>query len=279
MARVLRLMTVEDNTEVGSVTLTRGKAKLAGAALSVFSTMRRYASSDAELFDLLSGGWSNGAVLFLPSQAGIASTLVAHLPGKHDQSSHGRLGGKEFDDRAVRAKTGSEALESVAYQPSSEAIANALSVYGGRSPGPRSMNRPLREGQELNPETRANIKAMDHAMREGPGIREETLVYRAIPDGGPFGISRDQVQNADLTGLTWQDPAFVSTGVDDWDGRGTMMRILVPAGTPALSNTDRLDNDEIVLDRGLTFRVVADRGPRAGTRTIKVLDVEVSREN
>ena len=63
-------MTVEDNTEVGSVTLTRGKAKLAGAALSVFSTMRRYASSDAELFDLLSGGWSNGAVLFLPEQRG-----------------------------------------------------------------------------------------------------------------------------------------------------------------------------------------------------------------
>ena len=36
-------------------------------------------------------------------QAGIASTLVAHLPGKHDQSSHGRGGGPELlhDDEAT----------------------------------------------------------------------------------------------------------------------------------------------------------------------------------
>ena len=55
------------------------------------------------------------------------------------------------------------------------------------------------------------------------------------------------------------------------------MRILVPTGTRGLSSPDldsgSLDFDEVLLNRGLTFTVVADRGTFDGARQI---DVQVS---
>lgn len=208
----------------------------------------------------------------------LASVLeLLNHPGHSSQKSHGRRGGSDFDERAAGAITGREALESVAYETSDRAIDSALGAYGGstQTGGVREINGGLRGGREMTPAARANIASIDRAMREGPVVQRDTLVYRAVRGEGPFGVSAEKLQGSDLTGLTWRDDAFVSTGVDNWAGNGTMMRILVPPGTRALSYTKRLDDDEIVLDRGLTFRVVADHGPKEGSRTVKILDVEI----
>jgi len=82
------------------------------------------------------------------------------------------------------------------------------------------------------------------------------------------------VAHGDMTGTTWRDHAFVSTSVAPRSVGGGLaqMKILVPAGTSAFS-AKYLDPDEIVLDRGLTFRIVRDYGGQSGE--IRHLDVEV----
>ena len=103
-----------------------------------------------------------------------------------------------------------------------------------------------------------------------------------------------------LKGLEWKDLPFVSTGADAGRQQASnevSMRVLVPKGTRAFSHTEKvafggvealkgpsggLDFDEILLDRGLTFRVVADHGFRRtrydGTPDVysgRDLDVEI----
>lgn len=198
---------------------------------------------------------------------------VFHLPGKHDQKTHGH-GGGDFSDRVNAAATGDTALQSVAYEPSSEPIRSALVAYGGEGPDSfEGINDGLRGGAafgrtELSPQSKAHVDALDEAMREVPGAPTDLVVYRSVtPD--VFGLDRESQD--DLTGLTWRDKGFVSTGTgSDWQTETTQiaMRIVVPKGTKALSystgerGAQGLDSDEILINRGQTFRVVADHGFR-----------------
>lgn len=463
---MLRLVTVADDKQVGSVTLTRGRAQLEGLARSVFGTMRRYAASDPELFEKLAGGWSNGAITFLPEhptliaaaaellaeaeelignqvdapviaarlralsgqrivpnqirdrliqavgdqaklraalaavaadaqvtpigaaghivlfdaaihrsaevvkagdvveifrpgawytaggrrvllfkalvetpgrtppgmwgthtsgQAGVAA-LVAHLPGKHDQSSHARKG----------AVTGQAALDAVPAKltpapqghfgnyegatldaPAGAGSARALAEYEGAEFF--ATNTALRAGQ-ADATVTARVEDMDKTMGVSR-LSDDIVVQRGVTDGNAVfgreawhgdvvdwgdvehGTDRWEAgERPDLTGLRFRDAAFTSTTADPavadafvgsavrfqretgyvgLEGEPVVMNVSVPRGTGAVSlggmgtvgPRGPTDSAEILLERGLSFEVTADRG--VGDDGIRRLDVAV----
>ncbi len=91
----------------------------------------------------------------------------------------------------------------------------------------------------------------------------------------------------DLTGAEWVEHAYVSTSADPTISRlfagrttaGAMLRIRVPKGTEAVQLSGDEYGSELLLQRGLRFRIVGDTGPltqdpgKAGP--VRILDVEV----
>lgn len=120
------------------------------------------------------------------------------------------------------------------------------------------INRTLREERAVTPQ----ITSIDEAMAISQTVDPITTVYRGVhdvdlvfPGGAPPGS---------LSGRTWTDRAFFSTSEDERIGRvfaagenGVLMEVRVPRGTHAV-RVPGLE-DEILLDRNLTFRVTGER--------------------
>lgn len=163
----------------------------------------------------------------------------------------------------------------------------ALKHYGGR--WFEQINNTLR-GVGTYPYANARIQqyivAADRVMAESP-MPEELLVYRGMPNGEKlFG---PHAEWGDLTGRVVSDPGYVSTSTDrEMANRfvsegaaqkfggvvppdAVLMRLIVPKGTGGVGIPTR-NEKEILLERGLSFRVVADNGVVRGVRH---LDVEV----
>ncbi len=126
------------------------------------------------------------------------------------------------------------------------------------------------------------IANLDKLMAQSP-LEQETIVWRGarpvdigLPDGDPVGFE-------------WTDRGFVSTtgrrSVAENDfaqsGDAVLLRILAPDGTPALG-FQGLGEAEVLLGRGLTFRVVAEHARLSRTSFsgkklpgARVLDVEI----
>lgn len=150
------------------------------------------------------------------------------------------------------------------------------------------VNGALRAGEldRLDPRTRSFVDGLDALMAVNKTDRD-VVVYRGMTRADRvFGPAWDQ--NGDNTGLEWTDAGFGSTTAKpDLTNRfisssplsnSVKMRILVPTGTSVVV-PDREDawdrtESEVLLDRGLRYRIVRDYSDDAGTRT---LDVEVVR--
>lgn len=128
------------------------------------------------------------------------------------------------------------------------------------------------------------ISTIDQAMA-GSSLDQDVRVQRGLADAtGIFGNAA-MLDDQDLTGFEWTENAFVSTtsepAVIDAFGTpgGMVMNIRVPAGVAAVKMSEApndqrgFDEAELLLNRGLKMRVVADQGiDRLGRR---ILDVEV----
>lgn len=149
-------------------------------------------------------------------------------------------------------------------------IDSALTYYKGA--GYLGINEDLRKGVK-NGREQEDIDAIDAGM--GP-LTSDVEVYRGIRD--PAKVFGDAWNDHDVTGLEWRDDAFVSTSGDGRSSNaafsganGAVMRIVAPKGTKAVGVTDYAEM-ELLLDRGLKYRVVKDAGVVDGRRR---LDVEV----
>lgn len=177
-------------------------------------------------------------------------------------------------------------------------IVRALVVYRGSGYG--AINDTLREDYLVASElVKGYVSSMDEVLAASP-LPHEVVVHRAIKHPAVvFGSAWPTSEGGSAVGLTWTDNGFTSTSADDrvpLDGftggaaketsgpEAAVMRIVVPKGigavgmsemdtAPAPYNSPDLEA-EVLLERGLTFRVVADRGYTPGTR-VRQLDVEV----
>lgn len=125
-------------------------------------------------------------------------------------------------------------------------------------------------------------------------LPEPIEVWRGTATGrGVFGSAVDN----DLTGFEWTEGAYVSTTAnenvaDDFTITSLLMKIRVPAGTGAVALSgwsrqagpgDWFTDDgqmireeaEVLLERGLHFRVVSDSGKDPGGK--RILEIEVVR--
>lgn len=130
---------------------------------------------------------------------------------------------------------------------------------------------------------RGEIAALDAAMAAS-SLDREILTYRGVIDSrSMFG---DRLEG-NLAGMQWREDAFVSTTADKQittlfsigarNGQKPMvMRILTPAGTPAVEISNMQIEAEVLLGRGLRLRVVEDRG--VDPDGVRHIDAEVLRE-
>ncbi len=196
-----------------------------------------------------------------------------------------------FDERAAAARTGAAAREAAPVSLNrrdelTETEAEGLDAYIDESYQP--INHMLRGGDAsrlpgwyTNEQQVAEWTAgVDEAMARSP-LAEETQTWRGIQSGPViFGDAFD----GDLTGAEWTEDAYVSTTTDPAISEGfandaadpresAVMRIVTPAGVNAVELSGEEYESELLLDRGLRMRVVADRGRDSEGR--RLLDVEV----
>lgn len=150
---------------------------------------------------------------------------------------------------------------------------------GGGSEPP--LNSALRGGK-IDPKTQADIDAVDR-MLEASRLPRKVTVYRGYQNGARV-LPEDF--SGDLTGHTWTDPAYTATTSSEYGGQtyagdaedgGFYARITLPRGFPAIGiqdDQDGLDDEgEMILPRGLEFRVTKDHG--INQDGIRELDIEV----
>jgi len=104
-----------------------------------------------------------------------------------------------------------------------------------------------------------HISALDRVMDQSR-LPEGIVTYRGIRLAALADLPDTAV------GHSWTDPGYSSTSTDakvaahSFGGKGAaVLRITVPQGTPALQ-LGGLGESEVLLGRGLTFRVTADHG-------------------
>lgn len=168
-----------------------------------------------------------------------------------------------------------------------ERIGRSLFTYA-TSTTSQSLNEALRQGGEMPPWMRAMVEDLD-AATEMSRLSNHAVVYRGIRD--PRTVFGDAWNDDDVTGLTWTEDGFLSTSADEriagWFtgddqvtsfeerlGNAVVLTIVAPRGTGAvrLSGWDT-GQAELMLQRGLTLRVVRDEG--VDSSGIRRLDVEV----
>lgn len=242
------------------------------------------------------------------------ASVSFHLPGKHDQSSHGRKSGKsagaktssssggDFNSRVKGAAQGS-AVDKALPLNSEDAVNKEFPGYSEQTDLKRGMyqyymnsgtsiNNTLRASgpEELGYSDRQTYDAINTLMSKS-SLTDDAVVYRASSNpNGMFGGRWNS--DGDNTGLEWVDDGFLTTtsNKDRLNTNRTTefsdmveMRILVPKGTRAVSanvagNVD--GSGDQVIDRGLRYRVVRDYTRETttvygGRAEQRVVDVEV----
>lgn len=141
-----------------------------------------------------------------------------------------------------------------------------------------AINGQLRRG-DVSERVAQTVATLDQAMGVSR-ITRDIQVWRGVTNAERmFGDALGR----DMTGLTWRELAYTSTsaaerfardfGIKGLGSAPVLMRIVVPKGTSALRLGTLNDQAEVLLERGKTFRVTADRG--ISPQGYRLLDIEV----
>ncbi len=167
--------------------------------------------------------------------------------------------------------------------PEASVRRSVLEYTAGSGP----INNHLRSGggpsMDGNPQE-AQIAHMDAAFARSE-LEEDVVVLRGFTD--PARVFGDAWSpTGSMVGVEYTDPAYSSTTTNpaiarefaEAGGNGSnavVARVLVPRGTRAMAMgaaSEYDDEDEVLLDRGMRYRIVADHGFQNGARH---LDLEV----
>lgn len=149
------------------------------------------------------------------------------------------------------------------------------------------INNFLRTGEGDTGRVQGWVDNIDEVM-ERSRLRSEVAMWRGLRDGSLlFGDRLD----GDLTGMEWNEAAYLSTTADEdlatsfANGSAVrdraapnpvLMHLIVPAGVGGVELSDGRYEAEMLLQRGLTLRIVADHGvDPSGVRRIDVVVVPV----
>ena len=221
-----------------------------------------------------------------------AATVIAgreHHLVKIEQSTLDKLksGRGAATPAAPKALTGHDALEAAPYRlygggsaQNDPRIDAALRQYSGFRFG--QINGDLRKEGPLAPRSRPTVRLIDQAMASSKLTHdvEAVRVVQAAPASFGGHWSKDMV------GVEFDNPQYLSTSTNPnlIEGFGykdragvAVMHLNVPAGTAAVSLSTRRGNanemeHELLLDRGLTYRVT---GQRVDEKGVRHFDVEV----
>jgi hypothetical protein len=246
-----------------------------------------------------------------------AAVNAFHLPGKHNQLDHGHVGNNhggtggdkqssidasemtnrraQFDERIKDAYTGDEVFTRGSQYASLEDFTQAYenergegdptasrveSSYGMYQVSYEEINTELRN-DNLDDFNERVVNYMNTGFKHS-STTSDVVVHRGIGNAKHlFGDAWND--EGDNSGLSWDDPAYMSTTTSAIVARsyatndlikrdGVMMRMLVKRGTPAMSMRGNLS--QLLLGPDRTATVIRDYiGDDDGFRTI---DVEVS---
>lgn len=190
-----------------------------------------------------------------------------------------RLAGRDFDARLGIAAREADALRAVPKglgKGGGLTAAERAGLYEYKSAFFQAINGQLRRS-ELGPTVARTVGRIDQVMSSSQ-LRTNVQVWRGIANPQRlFGDALDR----DMTGVSWHELAYTSTstssrfardfGIQGVGSTPVLMRILVPGRTGAA----RLgaDQAEVLLERGLRFRVTRDRG--VSPDGYRLIDVEV----
>ena len=157
---------------------------------------------------------------------------------------------------------------------------HALRFFRGE--GYRQITPALYRGK-ASPAVQERIDHLDSVMKRSR-LERDVVTYRGVTDIRKLVGAR--AAQEDLSGAQFTDRAFLSTSADEVqakffsrkgaktsDTRPTVFRYTIPKGTAAVKLSGVKHESELLLQRGLTFRIVADHGV-AGDG-IRYLDLEV----
>jgi hypothetical protein len=170
-----------------------------------------------------------------------------------------------------------------------EARQSKYSIHAYTGTSYTSINKALLKGREDDPKedayTRAHITHIDRAMRYST-IGDDVIVYRGERNPSRSFPEGTWSLDGGMEGMEWTFRPYASTstthqiaegfamgGTKDQTGaQPTVMRIRVPKGTHGVSVL-HAGEEELILDRGLRYRVAADHGVQDGIRYLDVVVV------
>jgi hypothetical protein len=207
------------------------------------------------------GGDYTGADITGPEGHGSALALAEMVGVEHEVTNSYLRRGSNYDgarsDMSELAKANDERIAEV-----------DKSMAVSRLPEPVVVYRGVKDGSQMFPENIWYGSALD-----GDTLAEQDANWERWEAG----------YRPDLTGVTWEEKAYAHTTVIGERLSGyarrlggmepVAMTIIVPAGTGAVHMSTMEHEAELMLERGLSFRVVADNGVDAGG--VRRLDVEV----
>jgi len=302
--------------EISAYAASDHEELVAEAFVDVMMNGQRASLLSREIFDLLEAEYRRGGGVVrdalpeqrllpsMPAPKPVARMTVAEL--RTEASARGvavPAGARKADivrlldegaptPAAGRVLTGREALEAAPVD-----LSGVRRVPGVTPTQRRSVDNYLSDAQRMNDQIRrgemstrvaADVRRIDQVLDRSV-LTSDVEVFRGLRSGREiFGDARD------LTGFEWTESAFLSTTADRQvaaqfagsfgDPAPVIMRIVTPAGTKAIKLGDLGaggalgDQAEMLLQRGLRLRVVADRGLVTESMIpvrVRILDVEV----
>lgn len=198
-----------------------------------------------------------------------ASGEAFHMPGGHDQLSHG--GGGGFDERVANARTGSNALNAAPKHFTSDNMGTAehgAAVAAYAQHDHEDINSGLRRNRGstdgLDSESHHTVKELDAAISESK-LTDDVVVYRGMSGHRAFSSEDWTNEPGKMVGVEFTDHGFSSTTTSravadeftySYTGSAVMMKILVPKGMGAIAIDT--GESELLLARGTKFRIVGD---------------------